>query len=92
MFADTWFKRYPPQEESALFIQLAEANRNASKEVYLPLDEEEIRLVKVHHGSTDDPIKCTVFNVENATSLSYQALSYVWGNELDTRSIESNNT
>ena len=91
MFPNTWTERYPSSGNSPLVIKLAHANEEASKEVYQPLGEDEIRLVKIHRGDTKDPIRCTVFSVIKGASPDYQALSYIWGDEGNTKTIELNN-
>ncbi|KAG7286250.1 hypothetical protein NEMBOFW57_008557 [Staphylotrichum longicolle] len=49
----------------------------------LLLEPPEIRLLILHAGSRDEPIQCTLFNVE-LPDADYQALSYEWGLPDDT--------
>ena len=49
--------------------------------VYQPLAKGYIRLVHVFPDSIDAPLRCEIFqcSLDDAPSLSYEALSYVWG-------------
>ncbi len=49
--------------------------------VYQPLDEGYIRLVEVFSDTIDAPLQCRIFpcRLEDTLSVSYEALSYVWG-------------
>ena len=49
--------------------------------IYRPLADGCIRLVEVFSDTIDAPLQCRIFpcRLEDAPSLSYEALSYVWG-------------
>jgi hypothetical protein len=53
--------------------------------------ESEVRLLRLLPGRSADPIRCTVHIVSLNDNPRYEALSYVWGDETDTRSISVNN-
>lgn len=58
--------------------------------VYQPLDGSEIRLICIKPGTSDTSITCELQKFLLETSPSYCALSYVWGDEKDTRPITVN--
>lgn len=55
-----------------------------------PLEPQQIRIVRLHPGAWNDPITCTLENVD-ITTAKYEALSYVWGSKHVTRCIRLNN-
>jgi hypothetical protein len=55
--------------------------------VYSALKEkDEIRLLQLEPGSGSDPIKCSLIHARLGESPTYNALSYMWGEERATRS------
>jgi Heterokaryon incompatibility protein (HET) len=58
--------------------------------VYTSLAPTEIRLVKIHPGSDNDVIQCTVFKVEWELAPEYSAISYVWGHRRNKTKITLN--
>jgi hypothetical protein len=59
------------------------------KFVYTTLDpiQGEIRLIKLLAGSPEAPIRCTL-EVQQLVNASYEALSYEWGSERNSKEIE----
>lgn len=58
--------------------------------VYTPFDHEsdQIRLLTIQPSNKNDPIRCTMQHVSLSQVTSrYNCLSYVWGDELDQRTI-----
>ncbi|KAF4435940.1 HET-domain-containing protein [Fusarium austroafricanum] len=56
----------------------------------LPLDHlrKEVRVLVIHQGRSNDPLQCSLKIVSlNEVSVSFDALSYVWGNEGETKNI-----
>ncbi|PMD53075.1 HET-domain-containing protein [Hyaloscypha bicolor E] len=47
----------------------------------LSVDDNEIRLLKLHLGVADDPLRCTLLQSCDDHHLPYEALSYEWGAE-----------
>lgn len=74
-------------DPSTQFAQLEELNAEAAKSVYTPLQDEKIRLVVLHAGEGDEPIRCTVFNTFYADAEPYHPLSYVWGPQASREEI-----
>ncbi|KAI0378485.1 heterokaryon incompatibility protein-domain-containing protein [Hypomontagnella monticulosa] len=70
--------------------------KSANSTVYepLPADGTQIRLVTVFPGEVSEKLRCTVGNYpfaeDEANSLEYEALSYVWGNATITTPISLN--
>ncbi|KAH8790619.1 heterokaryon incompatibility protein-domain-containing protein, partial [Hyaloscypha finlandica] len=60
--------------------------------VYTPIKENEFRIVTIQPGSDDDPIRCNLSVVEDDHVPEYQALSYVWGSQKDSKTIHLNDT
>ncbi|PMD31301.1 hypothetical protein L207DRAFT_519556 [Hyaloscypha variabilis F] len=57
----------------------------------LPLKERTIRLIRLHSGSGDDPIVCSMtVDSLNGGLIPFEAVSYVWGSEENPRSITCN--
>ncbi|EXF72947.1 hypothetical protein CFIO01_04653 [Colletotrichum fioriniae PJ7] len=56
--------------------------------IYVPLDHcsQQIRILELLPGSFDDEIECKLKTI--TPSASYEALSYVWGDANDTRTIK----
>lgn len=55
---------------------------------YMQLEEGQIRLVALRQGSNqDEPIECELSSCELDNAPSYEALSYFWGTNQDTRVI-----
>jgi hypothetical protein len=79
-----------PRTPSNPTIPLEKVNSQAAKAIYKPLGTTEIRLVKIHPGSQEDQIQCSIFNVEQEMVPAYEALSYVWGSSADPKSISLN--
>ncbi|KAF2469448.1 uncharacterized protein BDR25DRAFT_289012, partial [Lindgomyces ingoldianus] len=66
---------------------------SSPKNIYspLPLGDTEIRLVTIVPGILEDPMVCILEAVSLDSPLAYEALSYVWGNLDDSRTIIVNN-
>jgi hypothetical protein len=60
--------------------------------IYTPLNTSryEIRVVDLHPGEPDDPIHCSLKKVSLENGADYIALSYVWGDDKNTRPIQVN--
>lgn len=56
---------------------------------YTQIHMDEIRILRLAPGSFDDPIECEliVMTFEEAAATGYEALSYVWGNDMSTETI-----
>ena len=54
---------------------------------YNSLPEGHLRLLILHPGEDDDPIKVTLVNKPLNSQCRYEALSYVWGNDLPLKPI-----
>ncbi|PMD32313.1 hypothetical protein L207DRAFT_518707 [Hyaloscypha variabilis F] len=55
---------------------------------HMPLEEGQIRLLALRQGSNqDDPIECELSTCELDNAPSYEALSYFWGTNRNTRAI-----
>jgi hypothetical protein len=55
---------------------------------HMPLEEGQIRLLTLRQGSNqDDPIECELSTCELDNAPSYEALSYFWGTNRNTRVI-----
>lgn len=61
---------------------------------YQPLSPSspQIRTLILHPGKPTDPIQCSLHVISLADSLSYEALSYTWGDVSITRPIEVDGT
>lgn len=55
--------------------------------IYSPLNQDEIRLIKLHRGKQDDMIRCSISVVQQHKAPSFEALSYVWGTCANTKTI-----
>ncbi|XHG07725.1 hypothetical protein AWENTII_010861 [Aspergillus wentii] len=84
-------KRIVPSKSESLTFDATELNAEASNKLFSYLSENRIRLINLYPGCLDDEIKCSV---QEATlsdpSLSYYALSYVWGTFDEESYIELN--
>jgi hypothetical protein len=59
--------------------------------VYSALKEkDEVRLLQVEPGSPSDPVKCSLVHARLGESPSYDALSYMWGEDQEGRSDPKN--
>src|SRR5271167_1087061 len=47
-----------------------------------------IRLLALHPGAPDEPIRCSLNHTELTSCVSYTALSYAWGDALDRLPIQ----
>ncbi|KAL2133225.1 hypothetical protein VTI74DRAFT_2734 [Chaetomium olivicolor] len=60
-----------------------------------PLQPDEIRIVTIQPGAFDDPIICTLEHIKISDtkdeSLAYEAVSYAWGDPIETRPIALDN-
>jgi Heterokaryon incompatibility protein (HET) len=56
---------------------------------YAPLDpdQREIRLLKIHKGAFDSPVKCSVIVCSLNDKPKYNSLSYTWGNAENTAPV-----
>lgn len=50
-------------------------------------EKDEIRLLGLQPGSALKPISCTLRHVKLSDNPEYEALSYVWGTEADSKDI-----
>jgi hypothetical protein len=57
---------------------------------HLPLQESQIRLLKIHPGKAEDVIKVSLVTVDLEDAPPYEALSYVWGDISDPMTIQWN--
>ena len=73
-------------------IALANANTDAASKIYSALEENEIRTIRLHgwRYSADDPIVCSLITQRNASTGSYEALSYAWGTKIHEKPITLN--
>jgi hypothetical protein len=57
---------------------------------YLALssDEAQSRIIILHAGSVDEPIRCSLRTISLAEEPVYDALSYVWGDASVTKPIQ----
>lgn len=64
----------------------------AKPKIYTKLDEsrDQIRITTILPGRASDPVQCTVEVVNEIHSLSYETLSYVWGDQTSLREIRLN--
>lgn len=58
-----------------------------SNSTYSCLEADQFRIVRIHQGSPQSEIRCTLETVSFTKSPSYVALSYVWGSTLNPRQI-----
>jgi hypothetical protein len=56
--------------------------------VYLPLKTDEIRLLVLNAGATEDPIECYLEHCSVGRAKRFLALSYMWGNAQNPMSIQ----
>lgn len=63
-------------------------SRSCSANIYMPLDprSEQIRVLTLHPGSFEEKLRCDI-SISTAKA-SFEALSYVWGDNKDTGTIE----
>ncbi|KAF2805728.1 uncharacterized protein BDZ99DRAFT_340507, partial [Mytilinidion resinicola] len=47
-----------------------------------------LRVLRLHPGGFDDPISCELHVTRLRRGLSYEAISYVWGDPKDTAAIQ----
>jgi hypothetical protein len=66
-------------ESEELYLQNTDFSQRI---VYRPLKANEIRLLVLNPGLSDDPIECFLEHYPVNQSKSYQALSYVWGTSI----------
>jgi hypothetical protein len=52
-----------------------------------PLQEFQIRLLKIHPGKPEDEMKISLITIDPDNAPPYEALSYVWGNTSDLKTI-----
>lgn len=70
-------------------IRATERAQDQVTALYTPLitERKEIRLVMLCSGNFEDDILCSLSKVSLDDKLSYEALSYVWGDQRITRRI-----
>ena len=75
---EIWTNRGPPCASTQTFTPLESLNRAAAASVYTRLSSATgMRLLKVHPGTADMPIQCSVFEVlDKSSAPPYTALSY----------------
>jgi hypothetical protein len=57
----------------------SEQGKDSSRIRYSVLMQNEIRLLKIHPGRSEDPIETSLITVDLLQAPSYEAISYVWG-------------
>jgi hypothetical protein len=60
---------------------------NAPSYTYSALHSQEIRVLELHPGSSNDPLVCDVVT-QKISDKPYEALSYVWGDPTAVTSIK----
>lgn len=50
-------------------------------------EKDEIRLLYLHPGMGSDKVKCTITHARLSSKPVYEALSYMWGDEVESRTI-----
>jgi Heterokaryon incompatibility protein (HET) len=64
------------------------ASNASNSRLYLPLAEsDEVRLLSLQPGHSDETIRCTLQHIKLSSSPHYEALSYMWGPK-EYRTIE----
>lgn len=59
--------------------------------IHLPLTDGQIRLLKLKPARTQsDPIECSLFPISPTKDTPYEAVSYVWGNQVRDKVIKVN--
>lgn len=71
-------------------VSIAELNRFVARTIYTPLREGQTRFVRIHPRRCGRRISCSVFKANLYNPPSYQALSYVWGEQNQPRKIQLN--
>jgi hypothetical protein len=66
-----------PESDQKTFATLMELNAKAATEVYKPLADSQIRLIKIHPGQESEQVVCSIFNADFQSHVEYSALSYV---------------
>jgi hypothetical protein len=56
---------------------LEQLNQAAAQQVYTPISDNKIRLITMHAGHGNDPIRCSLEVVTRVQVPEYEALSYV---------------
>jgi len=54
---------------------------------YQPLDNDEIRLITLQPSEGVQPITCAVSHVSLASKPEFEALSYLWGDQVNEKRI-----
>jgi Heterokaryon incompatibility protein (HET) len=75
------------QRHNETIIPLEVLNHEASKKIYKPLGDEEIRIVVLCKGTTDAQIECSLEVVSKHSLPEYEALSYAWGPQAKPTSV-----
>lgn len=71
-------------------VCIAELNQFVARTIYAPLSEGQTRFVRIHPRRCGKRISCSVFNASLHSPPTYQALSYVWGEQTRPRRIRFN--
>jgi hypothetical protein len=69
----------------------AQSNLTVAQDIaarYEPLQESQIRLLKLHAGEPEDEIKTSLITVDLHNAPPYEALSYIWGDWDKRRTIQ----
>jgi hypothetical protein len=61
--------------------------RPSSPSIYHELKDNNIRLLRIHAGHRSDVIECTMTVEDFEDDIEFEALSYVWGTTMATKSI-----
>jgi hypothetical protein len=73
---------------SSLLGGLSGLNAEAAKKIYKPLQTKEIRVVKLHPADDlRNDLHCSLETVKLSQKPQYEALSYVWGNQTNPKTI-----
>jgi hypothetical protein len=88
--AFTTLPPYRSGSDSETDLEEVECSYNSHERVheYRPLEADEMRLLVLNPGSTDDPIECYLEHYTVNQAKTYQALSYVWGDHRNQEVIQ----
>jgi Heterokaryon incompatibility protein (HET) len=65
-------------------------NSIAAKEIYSRLNEDDIRFVVLQAGEPTDPVQCMLMTGHLDALPKYEAVSYVWGSQENSKTIHLN--
>ena len=72
-----------PETKNESYTPLEKLNDIAASQIYSPLNNGEIRLIKLHPGTGNAPLICSAFPVQHSSAPSYIALSYVCMSDIE---------